>query len=142
MDIFFHALTGFAFKWKSQYWQAALFSVLPDIIGMGGFFGWQIYNFAHSVSGIVVAFIIILLFTLPYELIIFYIFHEVIDWFTHGSGTSNILYPIYQDPIHVLGINWWQNLWIELLPYILIISLIFYRYKLGNYNNDYPFTKF
>jgi len=67
-----------------------------------------------------------------------YLFHIIVDIFTHHSGTSNIFWP-FNDPIRFQGINWWQNYWLEPLGWfiLILIFLILIRQKLKNNHSNF-----
>jgi len=135
MDLIFHALTGFALKWKSRPWQAMLFSILPDILGLGGLFNWLPYHYSHNIFAAALITIITLVLHLPLELSGFYLLHIIIDIFTHGTGTGAFFFP-FRDILNYTGINWWQTPWIEITGYAILLAVIFIRYKKREYQNN------
>ena len=132
MDIFLHGLIGAALKRKSNLWLAIFFSVLPDLIGLGGLLTWKPYNFSHSIFALLLILIIVILLKQKLELVTFYAIHIFLDVPFHATGSGNLFFS-FKDPINYIGINWWEVWWIEAIIYIIILIVIFIRYKKGNY---------
>lgn len=138
MDILSHGLWGATIlRQRRLVWWALLAGMAPDILGSGSafvylltvgkFWGtdtWQylpqwtreLYHVHHSLLSVVLYWLILLAFLRRYDILIIpYLFHVLLDGFTHDTNILNrFLYPLAVEAgMH--GLNWWEHWWIMAL---------------------------
>lgn len=158
MDILSHGLWGATIVRKRKLvWWALLAGMAPDILGsaaafvylltIGKFWGtasWQylpqwtkdLYLFNHSLLAVLIYWIVLFVFAREYDILILpYIFHVLLDVFTHDTIMLNrLFYPaVFQSGMQ--GLNWWQHWWImglNIAGLALINGFLFIRRRIAN----------
>ncbi len=157
MDIFSHALWGATIIRKKELIPWALFlGAAPDLLGSGPAFFYLLFNnllqekklwavlpdflrsnysFWHSLLGIFLVFLLILMVKRKYWFLTFpYLFHVFLDFFTHEIDIlARLFFPFVKyNPLRVMGFNWWEHKTIIFINFFLLIGInliIWYKNK-------------
>lgn len=151
MDIISHGLWGIGIiDKKIKPWWSFLSGALPDLISSGfGFIYllfWQnvlwstttwsllpnwiqaLYQYSHSLLGALVFLLAILIFGWPKILIWPYLFHIILDVFTHtGDPINRLLFPSRINSDFFIQSNWWENFWLILINWLVIVIYFSWR---------------
>jgi len=150
MDIISHGIWGATIVRRPKLLIPILLSgFLPDLIStVIGFFYLQIteginltfiwnslpawsqvlYGYSHSLVGLVIFSILIIIFARNYLILIIpYAFHIFLDLFTHVSDPLvRLFYPFVNfNSDRLWGINWWEHSWISIVSWTLLILINF-----------------
>lgn len=155
MDIISHGVWGTTIIRKPKLFIPIFISgLLPDLIStvigfvylqiVNGFdlnFNWGLlpdwsrvlYSYSHSIVGLIIFSILIMIFARHYLILIFpYAFHIFLDLFTHVSDPlARIFYPFVEyDSSRLWGINWWEYPWTSIVSWwlLIVINVGFYIY--------------
>lgn len=128
MDIISHGLWGSIVSRKRSILIGFLIGALPDIIAMGGTFGWRPYLVAHSLIGLLLVAVLTRAFFHTWVYSGAYCLHLFFDVLTHVYGTRPLFYVPFLwksfDPIGFHGWSWWgEGEGIEIAN-IIILTLI------------------
>src|SRR5437879_8992650 len=137
MDIVSHALWGTVIANKKPILLGLIFGAMPDIIGMGGLFGWRPYLIAHSLIALILVTMVTRKLFRGWVYGAAYGFHLATDVVTHSSGTRPLFYIPFLwrsiDPFIFEGWNWWygKGLVLEILSgeSLLVILVITKRFS-------------
>jgi len=129
MDIISHGLWGSVISQKRSLLLGCLFGALPDIIAMGGTFGWRQYLVAHSLIALLLVAVIARLTLRTWVYGGAYGLHLFFDVLTHDHGTRPLFYLPFlwrsYDPIGFHGWSWWgEGIGIEIANIIVLAVII------------------
>jgi len=135
MDLISHGTWGAVIARRKSLALGFLIGTLPDILGLGWWFGPKPYLIAHSL----IAFVIVAGATrIAYHTWVYsfsYLAHLLSDVIAHGRGTYSLFYVPFlwrsYDPIRFHGWNWWhEGMILEVINWcVLIVVIIILIYK-------------
>ena len=130
MDIVSHGLWGTVAANRKPFMLGLFFGALPDILGMGGYFGWRIYLVAHSLLAAIFVAVTARVVSDTWLYGGAYLLHLVMDTITHSFGTRPLFFvPLLwrsYDPFGFHGWNWWEGrgLYLEVANVIIVVAIL------------------
>jgi hypothetical protein len=129
MDIISHGTWGSIIARKHSIAIGFLFGVLPDILGLGWYFGAKPYFVSHSLIAFITVAIITRKIYLSWVYSEAYLLHILFDVLTHSRGTFTLFYVPFLwksfDPIRFHGWSWWhEGMILEIINWVILLVIL------------------